>query len=161
LQVCEHINLGDGNFAIVCGVRRGPRAKCSFCRRRPHEKLCDFDLGNGKTCDAKMCDSCSTKIGPDRDLCPAHREVDMKFPATFQELQAGGWSKCEARRCKLCNHPIELFRTLAQKISPMEEVLVDGVRKYVSHFATCPHAQKFRKAPAPKPEAPKTGDLFA
>lgn len=84
----------------------------------------------------------------------------MKFPATFEELQGGGWTKCEARRCKLCNHPIELFRTLSQKISPMEEVLVDGVRKYVSHFATCPYANKFRRPKQPAPAPPKTGELF-
>lgn len=84
----------------------------------------------------------------------------MKFPATFEELQAGGWTKCEARRCKLCGHPIDLFRTPLGKVAPMEEVLVGNVRKYVSHFATCPHAQSFRKQKPTKPEAPKSGELF-
>jgi hypothetical protein len=85
----------------------------------------------------------------------------VKLPATRDEVEAGGWRKVEARRCKLCGVPIDIFRTLLGKNAPLEEVLVDGVRKYISHFATCPHANKFRKAPAPKPEAPKTGELFA
>jgi len=114
--VCQRIDLGDGNFAIVCGGRR------------------------------------------------AHRRPSVKLPATRDEVEAGGWRKVEARRCKLCGVPIDIFRTLLGKNAPLEEVLVDGVRKYISHFATCPHANKFRTPkhlkPA-KPEVPKTGDLFA
>ena len=87
----------------------------------------------------------------------------MKLPATREEIEAGGWRKVEARRCRLCGKPLDFFRTLTGANAPLEEVLVDGVRKYVSHFATCPHADKFKTPkhmkPA-KPEVPKTGDLF-
>lgn len=34
--------------------------------------LCDFELANGKTCDAPICDEHARQIGPDRHLCPTH-----------------------------------------------------------------------------------------
>ncbi len=158
--MCEHIKFADGSVAIICGVRRGTPAKCQFCRRRPHTKLCDFDIGNGKTCDARMCDSCTTNVGPNRDYCPAHREVNVKLPATKDEIVAGGWTLVHSRRCKLCNALLDFYRTLNGALMPCEPAVVDGVKKYVSHFATCPHADKFRRHKEPKPAAPKTGELF-
>jgi succinate dehydrogenase/fumarate reductase-like Fe-S protein len=37
-------------------------------------KLCDFPVAKGKTCDAGMCGSCATNIGPDQDYCPTHKD---------------------------------------------------------------------------------------
>jgi hypothetical protein len=48
--------------------------------------------------------------------------------------------------------PLDFFRTLTGALMPCEMILEGNVRKYVSHFATCPHADKFRKS---KPEKPK------
>ena len=37
--------------------------------------LCDAPVGDeGGTCDMPLCDSCATEIGPDRHLCPKHKE---------------------------------------------------------------------------------------
>lgn len=34
--------------------------------------LCDFELPDGKTCDAPLCAEHAKQIGPDRHLCPWH-----------------------------------------------------------------------------------------
>lgn len=55
-------------------MRRGGRvAKCEFCRKRDHTALCDFDLGQGITCDRKICAKCADHV-PDTDIdfCPEH-----------------------------------------------------------------------------------------
>lgn len=53
--------------AIVCG--RGLKT-CGWCNRIS-TKLCDFPTGaQGKTCDARMCDSHSTHAAKDTDYCP-------------------------------------------------------------------------------------------
>jgi hypothetical protein len=41
--MCEHVNLPDGSVAIVCGMRRRKRQRCSFCGA-PANKLCDFKI---------------------------------------------------------------------------------------------------------------------
>jgi hypothetical protein len=74
---CEVVKLGDGTAAIVC--TRGERSKtpCRWCSR-VHTKLCDYPLGGikkGKSCDAPICDQHAREIGPDRHLCPPHREM--------------------------------------------------------------------------------------
>jgi len=56
---------------IVC--RRGP-PRCYFCGK-PSTKLCDFPTGTGLgTCDAQMCVSCATTVGPNLDYCPTHKD---------------------------------------------------------------------------------------
>lgn len=72
---CRTIAAGPGMTAIVCGSRTR-RAPCSVpgCGR-PHTKLCDAPVNRKAkpgTCDAKLCDAHATKLGPERDICPAH-----------------------------------------------------------------------------------------
>jgi len=72
--MCEHLDLGGGNRAIICGTK----AKvCRFCRKRFAKFLCDWKIpgGNGKTCDAPMCRSCAINVGPEKDLCPPHAKA--------------------------------------------------------------------------------------
>ena len=54
--------------AIVCGPTR--RCKCG----RRATLLCDWKVPSRKsgTCDAPICDRCTTSPAPDKDLCPAH-----------------------------------------------------------------------------------------
>jgi hypothetical protein len=64
--------------------------KCKFCNynyRDNEGKLCDFPVGNGKTCDAAMCKDCARTLGHQNtdvgsglkkmhdtiDVCPIHR----------------------------------------------------------------------------------------
>ena len=147
--MCQTIDLGEGNFAIVCGVRKP--AKCNFCKSRPHTRLCDFPVGGGATCDARICDECR-KPGPnDLDYCPNHEsgKASTGFPDTVKKLDAAGYKKISGRPCKLCGVWLEFWRTPAGKMAPLEVPKGEPDRR-VSHFATCKHADKFRK---PKQES--------
>lgn len=76
-MACEHIKLPNGGTAIICGVRAKKLPFCRFCEvnRRGKvrsTKLCDADIGHGKTCDAPICEAHAKPDGPGRDLCPIH-----------------------------------------------------------------------------------------
>jgi hypothetical protein len=80
MAYCERVDLGNGNFAMVrFGGKRPERKKCAWCDKWS-TKLCDYRLSPAaqvthvKTCDAPMCDEHAHRIGPDRDLCPNHKD---------------------------------------------------------------------------------------
>ncbi len=67
------IDLGNGNWAHI-NMGRPRRKTCRFCSRTYYDgKLCDYPVG-GKTCDAPMCNGCATRVGPDLDYCPNHKD---------------------------------------------------------------------------------------
>jgi hypothetical protein len=69
---CETITDNQGHVTmILCGRRR--RQPCKFCHERPVEKLCDFPVAKGKTCDAGMCAVCATSIAHEVDYCLTHK----------------------------------------------------------------------------------------
>lgn len=64
------VDTKDGGFAIIC--TRGIRKRyCRWCRREAN-RLCDHEISPGKTCDANICVSHATRVGPNKDLCPDH-----------------------------------------------------------------------------------------
>lgn len=72
---CSHVRIegSDGQVAhaIICGRRRIRACrKCGGISTRE----CDWKLPNGKTCDCPLCERCSTKPAPEKDLCPVHAE---------------------------------------------------------------------------------------
>lgn len=69
-MTCEHVILPNGTAAIVCGRGRRQRCKCG----RPATLLCDWKVPSRRsgTCDAPICDRCTTSPAADKDLCPAH-----------------------------------------------------------------------------------------
>lgn len=72
---CKTIVMGDGVTVIACS--RGQSRKRCKCGR-PADLLCDFPLSgakSGKTCDMPICRSCATRVGPNRDYCPAHARM--------------------------------------------------------------------------------------
>jgi hypothetical protein len=58
--------------AIICRRYERGYGACAFCGK-PGNKLCDFPLREGKTCDARMCVKCAAHVEPDTDYCPIHR----------------------------------------------------------------------------------------
>ena len=69
---CEGMRLTTGETAIVCSRGRAAQRRCGVCQGRA-TLLCDGAPPVGarrKTCDAPICQSCATHVGPDRDLCP-------------------------------------------------------------------------------------------
>lgn len=69
-MVCNRVKLPDGGFAIVCGPRQRPKS-CACGSGRPADRLCDWKVDGG-TCDAPICEACTSSPAPDKDLCPAH-----------------------------------------------------------------------------------------
>lgn len=86
----------------------------------------------------------------------------MKFPATRWQIKDAGYVFEYARDCKRCNAHLEFYRTPANRLSPLEAVLVNDVWLMDSHFKTCPFADEFHKksAPTSAPKKPDQGDLF-
>lgn len=80
-MVCRSIPMPGGGFAIVCGPRQRKR-KCRSCGR-PADLLCDWRMPQRKsgTCDAPICDQCTTSPAPDKDLCPEHARAYEEWKA--------------------------------------------------------------------------------
>lgn len=67
-MTCHLVDMPGGGRAFVCGPTT--RCKCG----NPAKLLCDWKTPGGKsdTCDAKLCNRCTSKPAPDKDLCPTH-----------------------------------------------------------------------------------------
>lgn len=83
----EWLKHEDGTVVHINRGRSGKAKTCPFCKRNPVSKLCDFDIGHGKTCDAEMCASCGKtqgrqdvdvgggfkRLNDTVDYCPIHQ----------------------------------------------------------------------------------------
>ena len=93
---CEWYKTADGAVVHVKTSRNpGRLMKCNYNYRENEGKLCDFPVGNGKTCDAAMCNECSRTLGYQHtdtglgmkrlndtiDVCPIHRGQAFPKPA--------------------------------------------------------------------------------
>lgn len=74
MSPCKWIQLDDGT-TVHLKLSNPRRTKCRFCKKWWGSRLCDFPLGNGRTCDAPMCPACATRTGEDADLCPNHKNA--------------------------------------------------------------------------------------
>ena len=86
---CEWLKTADGTVMhINRGHSRGPKRHCKFCGSHYYGgKLCDFPVGESRTCDAQMCNECArtlgrgevqigagmTRLNDTIDVCPIHR----------------------------------------------------------------------------------------
>lgn len=75
---CYTIKLKDGTRAFLHGDL-GPH--CRHCGD-VGALLCDYPVGDGKTCDAPLCDAHGREIAPDTHYCPAHLKEWQRFRAT-------------------------------------------------------------------------------
>jgi len=62
---CTPFTTPEGGRGIICS--RTQRCKCG----RRSTKLCDWKVPGG-TCDAPLCERCTTVPAPEKDLCPKH-----------------------------------------------------------------------------------------
>lgn len=44
-------------------------------------KLCDYPVGDGRTCDMPLCDSHAFNVAPEVDYCPGHALMWRQFVA--------------------------------------------------------------------------------
>jgi hypothetical protein len=52
---------------------------CAECGEYAPGFLCDFPVGNDKTCDRKLCENCADEIGPELHYCKNHSIEFKKF----------------------------------------------------------------------------------
>ena len=66
-----------GNHIFICGSKDlGPR--CRECSDLG-DYLCDYPVGNEKTCDAPLCREHAFEVAEDTHYCPAHFAEWSKF----------------------------------------------------------------------------------
>lgn len=76
----ERIDLEGGGYMIVCHSGADPRKKCVVCGVKGADRLCDWPMGDGKTCDRVLCRRCAQRPAPvfgkpdmgEVDYCPEH-----------------------------------------------------------------------------------------
>jgi hypothetical protein len=67
-KFCENRKLTEGQTMFICGDLGAHCADCSAVG----DFLCDFPVGDGKTCDRPICEDHSKEIGPDLHYCDTH-----------------------------------------------------------------------------------------
>lgn len=78
-RYCEVKARNAGGKFTICGVLGSHCHRCSGVG----DFLCDYPVGEGKTCDAPMCDSHAHEIGPELHYCQTHYRM-------WQEFRDGG-----------------------------------------------------------------------
>lgn len=67
-----------GGVAIVCTRGRGGRWGPCYACSAPHEALCDWPVGKGKTCDRRLCRQHRARQGGDVDWCHFHAQEEAR-----------------------------------------------------------------------------------
>lgn len=66
---------------------------------RGADVLCDYPIGEGKTCDIRLCETCAAHVGVDHDLCQIH---EAQFTAALgigqQPWLQGMWPRDTDKR---------------------------------------------------------------
>jgi len=73
-MACRTIRVehkGELRKAFICGDGLEGTTICRVCGDMA-DRLCDYPIGNGKTCDSALCKYHSVKIKGDIDYCPEH-----------------------------------------------------------------------------------------
>lgn len=76
-MACRVVDLSNGATAIVC--TRGKRETCwnRGCDRNS-EALCDCPVGDGRTCDRRLCYKHRHRMGAGVDYCSEHLMADRE-----------------------------------------------------------------------------------
>lgn len=72
---CAAKNRNVGGMMFVCGDLG---AHCADCMA-VGDFLCDYPVGDGKTCDRPICGDHAHEIGPDLHYCNAHYQMWTEF----------------------------------------------------------------------------------
>lgn len=87
---CTHVQLPGGRGAIVCTSGRPRPTYCTACDKvAPY--LCDWKIGDGKTCDLPICVHHAEEVAEDKHLCPKHSKAYAEWLA--RRVQGGLFSQ--------------------------------------------------------------------
>jgi hypothetical protein len=96
---CYVTKSSDGGNLFMCGDL-GPH--CADCAGFG-DYLCDYPVGNGKTCDRAMCDNHATEIAPEVHYCAGHMKLWEEFEVSGgvkRELENVVPFKAKERPCE-------------------------------------------------------------
>lgn len=74
---CYLIRLKDGARGFLCGDF-GPHCTAADCGD-VSEYLCDYPVGDERTCDLPFCASHAYEVAPDIHYCPGHLALWLEF----------------------------------------------------------------------------------
>lgn len=77
-MACRTTLMDDGSLMFICGEGLEDAAVCKECGHLA-DNLCDFPIGNGKTCDAALCERHSLLALENTHYCPAHAKEYGQF----------------------------------------------------------------------------------
>ena len=82
-MACNFVYGPDGKTQMVICTKGSVKIQyCDFCGSPFADALCDYPIGDGKTCDRKLCSKCRAHVGMNTDLCPKHNTpeaIDLIF----------------------------------------------------------------------------------
>lgn len=80
---CYTIRKDGENVGFICGDLGEHCSECGAVA----DNLCDYPVGDGKTCDRHICDEHSGQIGVDIHYCPTHKKHWDKFRRNGGEVK--------------------------------------------------------------------------
>jgi len=74
-MTCYLQHTKDGETVFLCGDFGPHCAACAACS----DYLCDYPVGDGKTCDLPLCGSHAKEVAPNLHYCLGHSSLWEKF----------------------------------------------------------------------------------
>jgi hypothetical protein len=92
-MACSVIRMNGNSVGFICGDFTQDDFNMDSCNEcgdtwPAAEVLCDYPVGNEKTCDRKLCRKCLRTVGRDMHYCPSHY-------AEWKEYQGSELGKVE------------------------------------------------------------------
>ena len=75
---CVFDRMDDGSIVIMCGGKQWKPNPCRDCCCEA-DYLCDYPVGDDKTCDAKICGKHVHEVAPGIHYCESHYDEFMRF----------------------------------------------------------------------------------
>lgn len=73
MMACRTKKMDNGGILYMCGDIFEDAAVCRVCGHIA-EKLCDYPIGNDKTCDSALCPEHARVVTGDLHYCPEHNK---------------------------------------------------------------------------------------
>jgi hypothetical protein len=121
---CARIRTLDRKgYGFMCGpaVQSEPCRDCGV----QSEYLCDYPVGNDKTCDAQLCEEHAYEVAPGVHYCKGHYEQWKKFVETEEYQRKYGNPLKDIKLCGKCvdfyycveisGHPIGTIKKLKKE----------------------------------------------
>ena len=85
-MACRTVRTENGTLWICGELDDVPCCRVCGCMAT---QLCDYPIGNDKTCDSALCSDCSHSIKGDLDYCPEHAGEYGKI-LIYQKMESEG-----------------------------------------------------------------------